>query len=288
MVRGEAELVALLGVEEEDGFNAAGYHRVSVLKAVLIESSIDGDAGVCAVGPHVFDGDEAVFGENEGVAGDAGVDGFYVAEVRVGVVAVDLVDEYDPGVSGEVGGGHDLVPNVSGVQCMNGFFRPGVDQGVCCAVLDGLHETVGNGDGYVEILEMFRCVLGVYELQDVGVVDSEDSHVGAAACAALFDNVGCDVKRPDEADGAGGDAPRGADKVAFGAKAAEGESGAAAAFVYEGGLFDAFEDGVEGVVDGEDEACGELLESGACVHEGWGIGEEKEGYHQVSEFCGGV
>ena len=57
----------------------------------------------------------------------------------------------------------------------------------------------------------------MYELEDVGVVHSQDGHVGAAAGAALFDDVGGDVEGSYEADGSGGDAAGGADDVVFGA-----------------------------------------------------------------------
>ena len=52
--------------------------------------------------------------------------------------------------------------------------------------------------------------------QDVGVVDAQDAHVGAASRAALLDRLGGCVEDLHEADGAGGDAVRRGDHAALG------------------------------------------------------------------------
>ena len=49
-----------------------------------------------------------------------------------------------------------------------------------------------------------------------------------------------------------------------------------------------FEDGLQGVLDRQDEAGGELLETVAGVHERGGVGEEKEPAHDVIELFLGL
>ena len=67
------------------------------------------------------------------------------------------------------------------------------------------------------------------------------------------------------------------------AQAREGEAGAAAGLVDEGGVLDGVEDGLHGVADGQDEAGGELAQLAAGVHEGGGVGQELEARHELVE-----
>ena len=109
--------------------------------------------------------------------------------------------------------------------------RRWVDELVLFVVLDGAHEVLGDGDGDVEVGERAHVRLEGDELLDVGVVDVQDAHVGAAAGAALLDRLGGRVEHLEERHGAGGDAHRRAHAVAFGPQAGEGEAGAAAGLV---------------------------------------------------------
>jgi hypothetical protein len=64
---------------------------------------------------------------------------------------------------------------------------------------------------------------------------------------------------------------------------AEGETGAAAALVDEGGVLDRLEDGLHGIAHGEDEAGGELAQLAAGVHERRAVGEELQARHELVE-----
>ena len=59
-----------------------------------------------------------------------------------------------------------------------------------------------------------------------------------------------------------------------GPQAGEGEAGAAAGLVDQGGVLDGVEDALDGVLDGQDEAGGELAQLAAGVHQGRGVGQE--------------
>ena len=110
--------------------------------------------------------------------------------------------------------------------------------------------------------------------------DGEDAHVGAAAGAALLDRLGGGVEHFEERDGAGRHAHRGADAVAAGTQAGEGEAGAAAGLVDDGGLLDRFEDAGDAVRHRQDEAGGELLDFAAGVHQRRRVGQEVEPLHE--------
>jgi len=112
-----------------------------------------------------------------------------------------------------------------------------------------------NSDGYVEVAQVLAVFLGLDELLHVGMVDVQDSHVGAAAGPALFHHIGGGVKGANEADRAAGDTAGGADNVAFRPEPAEREPGAAPALVNQRGLLNLVEDRVQGVVNGQHETC---------------------------------
>ena len=64
---------------------------------------------------------------------------------------------------------------------------------------EGVHERVGDRDGDVEVGDA-AVELALDELEDVGVVDAQDAHVGAAPGAALLDRLGGAVEDPQEGD----------------------------------------------------------------------------------------
>ncbi len=116
------------------------------------------------------------------------------------------------------------------------------------------------------------------------MVHAQDSHVGAAAGAALGDLAEGVVIDAQEADRTGGLPGGGLDVGALGAQAGEGETVAAAGLLDEGGVAQGLEDAggiaTHVVADGEDEAGGELPEGRARAGEGGGVGEEGFGGEQ--------
>ena len=118
------------------------------------------------------------------------------------------------------------------------------------------------------------------------MVHPEDAHVGAAAGAALLDGFGGHVEDVHEGNGAGGHALGGHDRVVGRADAGEGEAGAAAGLVDQGGLLDGVEDGFDVVLDGQDEAGGELAQLAAGVHQGGGVGHEAQARHHLIKLFG--
>ncbi len=147
---------------------------------------------------------------------------------------------------------------------------------------DGVHEVVGDADGVVGVLEEdgrvgvgvgmgavvshgdesvglgFFLLLALDEVDDVGMVDVEDDHLGgAASLAAGLDDAGEGVESFHKAERAAGGAAAG---ESFGGCAQRREIGAGAAAPLEEHAFGLgeSEDGVERVFHRVDEAGGAL------------------------------
>ncbi len=192
----------------------------------LVDGGVVLHAGVAA-GPGVF-GDVV-----HEVAGGAGGDGGAVLDGAGGELGVAL------------DGGHELVGDADGVVGVleeDGGVGFGVGAG---AVVAGGDEGVGLG---------FFLGLALDEVDDVGVVDVEDDHLGGAAgLAAGLDDAGEGVEAAHEAKRAGGGAAAG---EGFHGAADGGEVGAGAGAPLEEHAFGLGEgeDGVERILDGVDEA----------------------------------
>ncbi len=110
--------------------------------------------------------------------------------------------------------------------------------------LAGLFKCVGKGvvREVVGIVQSQRVcqrdilVLGVDELDHVGMGDTHDAHLRAAACATLCDGLAHLVVGAHEGDRAGGDAAGRADRITVRAEIPEGIAHAAAALEDLGGL----------------------------------------------------
>ena len=213
---------------------------------------------------------EAAVGGEAGRADYAGVGRLVGAEVGDGVESVRFVNEKAAGFPGAPGAEDHPVPDGAGVEGADDLVGLGVLEAVLGAVLDGIHELGRDGDGDVEIGHLREVFLAGDEVHDVGVVDAQDPHVGAAPGAALFHRVGGCVVELHERHGPGGDAGGGADHRALGAESREGEAGPAAGLVDERHRLEGVVDPVapvgEGVLDGEDEARRELAEGAAGIH----------------------
>ena len=148
-----------------------------------------------------------------------------------GVPAVDCGIELHAGIAAAPGGVGDFVEQIFGFEGVHRAavsHRPGAEVGVA---EDGVHEVVGYADGVVGVLEedgrigfgvgrgavvsggdqsvglgfFFRLALD--EVDDVGMVDVEDDHLGgAASLASGLDYSGEGVETFHEAERAAGDA----------------------------------------------------------------------------------
>ena len=208
---------------------------------------------------------------------------FDVTQLWGGIVFVYAVDEDDAGIAVLPRQGDHAAEDLAGVELTDHVAGARVDERVLLVSLDGLHESVGDSDGDVEVVQPVVVLLGRDEIQDVRVIDPHDTHVGATAGAALFDGLGGGVEDAHEREWAAGDALGAHHHVVVRAYAREAEAGASAALVDEGRVLDRFEDGVHGIAHGQDEAVGKLAELATGVHERGAVGQELEAGHEIVE-----
>ncbi len=207
------------------------------------------------------------------------------AEAGGGIGGVDPVDEDQAGVADGPGRFDDELEDLAGVLLAGRRAGVGVDDVVVGAGRERGHEGVGDGDRDVEVRDRRPVELHLDEFLDVGVVDAEDAHVGAAARAALLDGLGGGVDDLEKGDRAGGDALGLADEAALGPQEAEVEARPAALLVDEGGVLDRVEDRVERVLDGQDETGGQA-HAPAGPGQGGAVGQEVAGVHGLEEELG--
>src|SRR5205807_9616908 len=135
----------------------------------------------------------------------------------------------------------DRVKNSAGATAVDRFARARVHEVVVLVRLYRFHERLVDGDRDVEVGQRHHVGLDVDELLDVGMVNVEVGHIGAAASAALLDGLGGRVEDLHKGHRAGRNAARGADDIAGGPEPAEGEAGAATALVDQCSLLDCLE-----------------------------------------------
>ena len=82
-----------------------------------------------------------------------------------------------------------------------------IDQIYLAALPRRVHELIGSGHRDVEVLQETRLLLGLDELQNVGVIDAKGGHVRAPAASTLLDHIRGRVEYAHEGYGAGGHPP---------------------------------------------------------------------------------
>ncbi len=206
-----------------------------------------------------------------------------------GVVAIEAVEEDDPRLA--VGPRHldDVLEDLAGRHLFDRLAAARIDDVVLIARLHRLHEGFGEADGDIEVGQHPLVPLDHDEVHDVGMVDPQDPHVGAAARPPLLDRLGGGVEDLHEGERAGRDPFGGEDHVLGRPDAGEGKAGAAAALVDQRGLLDRLENPLHRVVDGQYEAGRELAQLAPGVHQRWRVGQKLEGGHHPEKilFQGG-
>ena len=114
---------------------------------------------------------------------------FVVTYVRNWIVAIRFVDEKAAWLSGAPRAIDHLVPHRPGVQLARHFAGTRIDEVVAGACLHCFHELVGDGDRDVEVRDLRQIFLAGDEIHDIGMIDAQNSHIGAAARAALLHGI---------------------------------------------------------------------------------------------------
>ncbi len=204
------------------------------------------------------------------------------AGLGAGVPVVDGVVVLDAGVGAGPGGLGDLTEERLGVDLLDDLAGHPAAQPELAALLDRGHELVVHTDRVVGVLVLdgrdvvaaqvhvearvpqdadllLFLDLGLDEVLDVRVVNVEDDHLGGAAGGTTGLDRSCGgVGAAHEGDRAGGVAA-GGEQFLGGADPGEVQAGAGAALEDHALFLVPVEDRLHGVVDGQDEAGGDLL-----------------------------
>ena len=115
---------------------------------------------------------------------------------------VDAVNEHHSWIACPPGRPCDAVEDILREQPRADLTSMGRDEIVFFTPLERAHETIGDRDGYVEVRDT-AILLAIDELENVGVVDAQDSHIRPAPRSALLYGLGCTIEYPQEGHGAG-------------------------------------------------------------------------------------
>src|SRR2546430_7060050 len=154
----------------------------------------------------------------------AGIGRLVAAEMRNRIVVIGAVDVEHARLTRLPGTVDDLLEYVAGVELPYHLAGARMDQVVRLPSFQREHERVRHGDGDVEIRDLREVILAVDEVEDVGVIDAQDTHIRAAARAALLHHVGRGIVQLHERHRSRSDPHRGADDVVLGPEAREGET----------------------------------------------------------------
>ena len=173
---------------------------------------------------------------------------------RVGRARVDAVDEEEARIAGRPRGLADGLPDFLGVELAEALAAPGAatpgqgpaglrEHRVLLAVVEGMHERVGDRNGDVEVRDAAVALAGHR------VIDAEDRHVGAASRSSLLHVLGGGVVDTQEADGPGRHAACRPHARVLRAQAGERKPGAASRLMDQRGVVHRHEDPAEIVGD---------------------------------------
>lgn len=173
----------------------------------------------------------------------AGIGRFDGPQVRRGIRPVDGVEEDDAWFTGLPCCLNQSIKDQCCREAPHGFRGPWIDECIGPASFDRAHEMVGEGDREIEIRHLPRLLLQRDEVENIRMVDPQDSHIGAASGSSLLDDVGGHVEDAHEGNRPGGESAGGGHKVCLGTEVAERESCASARLVDERLVLDCVEDG---------------------------------------------
>jgi hypothetical protein len=232
----------------------------------------------------------------------AGIRGPHLEHVRRLIVAVDLVDEDQPGLARLPGLLDDQVPELLDRPVVAGRIEArGVIGGVIALLqqphLAGLrihhamrflgrvvqpaHELVRHGDGQVVVGDLAQVFLEADEADHVRVIDPHHAHVRAAPEGALLDRVGHRGEHLQEREGPLGGAAGAAHDGAARPQAGEIDACAPAGALHECNLPGGLHDVGDRVFQRQHEAGGQHAQPAPRVHEGGRVGDELAADHQV-------
>src|SRR4030042_6619249 len=99
--------------------------------------------------------------------------------LRGRIVLINPVDEDNSRIPILPGIINDLFKNLSGIERSNNLFRPGIPKEILSVLFYGLHKLIGRGHRDIEIVELVVSFFALDEIENIGVVHTEDAHIRA-------------------------------------------------------------------------------------------------------------
>ncbi len=194
-----ANLLQRIFVDLNDVIEKAGGQLYCVTQLVPVHLAVGGDHA------RQIDGTEVTGFVRKQRLLATGVGRLDFANMRGRVVAIKAIEKDHAWLA--VGPSHldDTLKDLAGVHLLDDFAVPRVDDVVAAAGLHRFHEGLSQADGDIEISQYRLIPLGHDEVHDIGMVHSQDAHVGSAAGTALLDGFGGGIKHLHKGDGAGRD-----------------------------------------------------------------------------------
>lgn len=109
--------------------------------------------------------------------------------LRCGICLVDRVEEENARLSGSPSCFHEPVKDHLSRELSDRFAGSGIHQAVGPTLPDSTHETVSESNREIEVRHFMRLLLQGNEIQNVGVVDPQDAHIGTPSRACLMTSV---------------------------------------------------------------------------------------------------
>ena len=174
-----------------------------------------------------------------------GADGLAIGKI---VLAVDAVNEDHPRLGIVIGGAHDAVPQ--GPRLHGAIHLAAEFQGPVAVCFHRRHEGVRHQHRQIEIGKPPAAALGVNKIFDIGMIDRQGRHHGAAPCARAHDGAAHRIPHFHEGHGPRGIRPHAFDQRALGPQGGKVIADAAALLQRQRRFAQRAEDAVHGIGDG--------------------------------------
>ena len=93
---------------------------------------------------------------------------------------------------------------ISGFERAGRLTVAGVDQLVRFVLFHSRHKGIRQSHRDIEIGQLRRVGLALDKIENIRMINPQETHVGASSRAALLDRLRADIKDPHEGDGAAG------------------------------------------------------------------------------------
>ncbi|GBE12491.1 hypothetical protein BMS3Abin13_00781 [bacterium BMS3Abin13] len=197
----------------------------------------------------------------------AGIGGLKLAKLRRAVGPVRGIYEENPWFAVMPGGVNNLVKNHAGAERVHDITIRGINQFIILTGFNRLHEPVRDGHAEIEVGKPGLIFLGRDKLQNIRMIDSKNTHIGAPAFPPLLDGLGGGIKDNGKTEGARGHALGGLHGRVLGPQPGKGITGTAAGLVHQGAMTNGGKNAVHGIFYRQHKTGGKLAQIRTRIHQ---------------------